>query len=152
MRKTMKILHTLASCGLIGGLLAYAVLLLDAPADPAAYARMRDYVAAIHGNCSSLHLGIALVSGLLAMMVHRPFLEPRWVWAKAALGILMFKGVLTIVGAKADHAAALAHEVVAGTATRADIETALAYEWWTLWTVMAISVANLVLGTSGARC
>ncbi len=146
MRKTLKILHTLSSCGLIGGLFAYAVLLLNEPLEPVAYAEMRGYVASISNLVLIPSLGIALVSGLLAMMVHRAFLEPRWVWAKAALGILMFKGVLTIVGAKADHAANLAQDIVAGTATRADIETALAYEWWTLWTVLAISAANVVLG------
>ena len=80
----------------------------------------------VHQQSCALSPSGSLVSGLLAMMVPA-FLEPWWVWAKAALGILMFKGVLTIVGAKADHAANLAQDIVAGTATRADIETALAY-------------------------
>jgi hypothetical protein len=31
MRKTIKILHSLASCGLIGGLAAYMIVLLWAP-------------------------------------------------------------------------------------------------------------------------
>ena len=44
-------------------------------------------------------LAVALVSGLVSMVVHRPFLDKGWVWIKAGLGILMFKGTLTIVSA-----------------------------------------------------
>lgn len=146
-RKTLKILHTLASCGIIGGLAAYMLLLTVAPQEtPAAYADVRETIAAISNWILLPSLAVVLVSGLFAMAAHGPYLEKRWVWLKAASGILMFKGVLTIVGAKADHAAVLAREVAAGTATPEALQNALTYEWPTLWVMMILSVANVVLG------
>lgn len=147
MRKTLKILHTLAACGLIGGLAAYMLLLLAAPQGaPADYAALRVSIAAISDYILLPSLAVALVSGLLSMAVHRPFQEKRWAWFKAALGILMFKGVLTVVGTKADTAARLAAEIAAGDAAPEVLASAMAYEWETLWTVMALSVLNVVLG------
>lgn len=147
MRKTLKILHTVSACGLVGGLFAYMVLLVAAPqGSPETYADLRVSIAALSNWILMPSLAVALVSGLLSMAVHRPFLDKRWVWFKAALGILMFKSVLTVVGAKADYAAVLAQRIVEGTADAAALETALAYEWWTLWTILALSVLNIVLG------
>ena len=91
------------------------VLLALAPQDsPAAYADLRQSIAAISDYVLLPSLAIALISGLFSMAVHRPFLDKGWVWIKAALGILMFKGVLTIIGAKADHAAAVARQIADG--------------------------------------
>lgn len=146
MRKALKILHTLATCGLIGGIVAYGVILLNEPRDAAAYADLRGHVAAISNRILLPSLALALVSGLLAIAVHRPFQSPRWVWVKAALGILMFKSVLTVVGAKADYGARVAAEIAAGTAAPDALDRALAYEWWALGSVLALSVANVVLG------
>lgn len=147
MRKTMKILHSLAACGIIGGLLVYMILLAAAPHDtPAGYADLRKSISLISDYVLLPSLALVLVSGLLSMVVHQPFLDRRWAWAKAALGILMFKGVFTIVGAKADHAVVIAEKVASGEGTVQALESALAYEWHTLWLVMALSVANVVLG------
>ncbi|NBC23066.1 MAG: DUF2269 family protein [Gammaproteobacteria bacterium] len=105
-RMVVKILHTLASAGLIGGLFAYMVLLAAAPQDSAAaYADLRASIAAISNWVLLPSLAVALVTGLASMVVHGPFRDKSWAWIKAALGILMFKGVLTIVSAKADYAA-----------------------------------------------
>ncbi|WP_306119459.1 MULTISPECIES: DUF2269 family protein [unclassified Roseitalea] len=147
MRKTLKILHTLGSCGLIGGLGAIMVILLVAPQDtPGAYADMRQTISAVSTWVLVPSLGVALVSGLLAMSVHAPFADKGWVWLKAAMGILMFKGVLTVIVAEANYTAALAERIARGEALAAALETELAYEWAALWTVMALSVANVVLG------
>ncbi|MEQ8601673.1 MAG: DUF2269 family protein [Marivibrio sp.] len=147
MRQFIKILHTIASCGLIGGLAAYMILLIAMPqGTPQAYADLRGVIADISNWLLLPSLGIALVSGLLSMAVHKPYMDKRWVWVKAALGILMFKSVLTVVGAKADYAAAMADRILAGEASRAALDQALAYEWEALWTIMALSVANVVLG------
>lgn len=147
MRKILKILHTLAACGLIGGLLGYMILLVFAPQQtPAAYADMRVSIAAISNYILMPSLLIALVSGLLSMVVHQPYLNKRWVWFKAAMGILMFKGVLTVVGAKADHAAVLARKIADGEAPAELLQSAVSQEWYTLGTVMALSVANVILG------
>ncbi len=147
MRKVLKILHTLAACGLIGGLGCYMILLALAPQEtPAAYADLRHSIAAISNYLLLPSFAIAVVSGLLSMAVHTPFLDKGWAWIKAAMGILMFKGVVTIVGAKADHAAVVSRKLADGEPVTAVLDTALAYEWATLGVVMALSAANVVLG------
>lgn len=147
MRKVSKCLHTIAACGLIGGLGCYMVLLTLAPQDsPAAYADLRSSLAGISNYLLLPSLAVALVSGLLSMAVHKPFLDKGWAWIKAALGILMFKGVLTIIGAKANHAEAIARRLADGEPVAELLSRALAYEWYALWAIMALSVANVVLG------
>ena len=147
LRWTLKILHTVSAGGLIGGLFAYMTLLVAAPQDtPQAYADMRISIAAISNYVLLPSLGIALVSGLLSMAVHRPYAQKGWAWLKAATGILMFKGVLIIVGAKADYAASMSERIANGELAADVLEKALAYEWQALVTIMAISVVNVVLG------
>jgi hypothetical protein len=146
-RMVVKILHTLASAGLIGGLFAYMVLLAAAPQDSAAaYADLRASIAAISNWVLLPSLAVALVTGLASMAVHGPFRDKGWAWIKAALGILMFKGVLTIVSAKADYAATVSARIAEGAAEAEVLSRALAYEWETLITVMILSAANVVLG------
>lgn len=147
MRKALKFLHTLAACGIVGSLIAYMLLLVKAPqASPGQYADMRQSIDAICDYILMPSLGIALVSGLLSMAVHKPFQDLMWVWIKALLGISMFEATLAIVNAKADYAAKLSAEIAAG-ADKADaLARGLANEWTTLWAIMAISVANIVLG------
>ncbi|MEO1241977.1 MAG: DUF2269 family protein [Pseudomonadota bacterium] len=145
----MKILHTLAACGLIGGLGCYMIMLVAAPqaqSTPAAYADLRQSISVISNYVLLPSLALALVSGLLSMAVHQPFLDKGWVWIKALLGILMFKGVLTIVSAKADYAATVALRIANGEAPADALGALLVLEWWTLVAVMAISIANIVLG------
>ncbi|WMS41958.1 DUF2269 family protein [Acuticoccus sp. MNP-M23] len=147
MRKTVKILHSIAACGLIGGIMSYMVLLVvAAPATADGFVQLRSLIAAVSNYVLLPSLAVGLVSGLLSMIVHRPFLEKGWVWLKAALGILMFKGVLTIIGAKADYAADLAAKIAAGTASPERLERMLTLEWYTLIVVLAVAVANIVLG------
>lgn len=147
MRKAVKILHSLAAGGLIGGLACYAILLLAAPQEtPAAYAALRQSILVISNYVLFPSLAVALVSGLVSMIVHRPFLDTGWVWVKALLGILMFKGVLTIMSAKADYAATVAGRIARGEAPPDALADLLALEWGTLAAIAAISVANVVLG------
>lgn len=143
----LKILHTLSAAGLIGGLGAYMLMLVFAPQEtPADYADLRETIKAISDYLLLPSLALALVTGLLAMVAHYPFQERGWAWIKAASGILMFKGVLTIVSAKAGHAAEMSRRIAEGTAPPDALSQLIGLEWGTLWAVMAISVANVVLG------
>ncbi|MEO1191301.1 MAG: DUF2269 family protein [Pseudomonadota bacterium] len=147
MRKTMKFLHTVSSAGLVGGMAAYMVILVGAnPASIEAYADLRASISAISNYLLLPSLGIALVTGLLAMVVHKPYIEKAWVWVKAALGILMFKGVLTIISAKADYATSVSAKVASGEVPASALDGLLLYEWYTLAAVMVLSIANFVLG------
>ena len=109
----MKFLHTLASCGLIGALLAYAIVLLYAPQDTASrYADARQIIEALCSYLLIPSLAVGIVTGLLAMVVHRPFQDMRWVWFKALLGLAMFESTLAIVQSKAVYAAKISRQVV----------------------------------------
>lgn len=147
MRKALKFLHTLSACGIIGALLGYMILLMKAPQGTAAqYADMRASIDAICDYILMPSLGIALISGLLSMAVHKPFQDLTWAWIKALLGISMFEATLAIVNAKSDYAARLSAEIAAGADKAQELAQGLASEWTTLWAIMAISVANIVLG------
>jgi len=91
MRQFLKFLHTLASCGLIGAVLGYMIVLTYAPQGTVVeYAAARQTIVHLCNYLLIPSLAIALVSGLLSIAVHRPFQNRRWVWVKAALGISMF--------------------------------------------------------------
>jgi hypothetical protein len=147
MRKAFKFLHTLASAGVVGALLGYMVVLLDAPQDTArSYAEARQTISALSNYLLLPSLAIALVTGLLSMAAHQPFQEQRWVWVKALLGLLMFEATLAIIQSKANTAAALSAKIAAGEAEAVALQSALSTEWSSLAAIMAISVANFVLG------
>ncbi|MDQ0327141.1 hypothetical protein J2R99_003010 [Rhodopseudomonas julia] len=147
MRKFLKVLHTLASCGLIGGIACYMILLIFAPQEtPANYADMRQAIAAIADYVLIPSMGVAIVSGLLSMAVHRPYQDKGWALLKLAMGILMFKGVLTVVGGKADYVAAVSRRVANGEPAADVLQQAIGHEWGALIVIMALSVANVILG------
>lgn len=147
MRKVLKILHTAASCGLLGGLFAYGVVLLFAPQESASqFADMRRTIGALCDYVLIPSLAVALVTGLVAMMVHRAFQEMRWVWLKALMGFALFEATLAIVQSKAGAAASLSAKVAEGAATRASLDAVLASEWTTLIALTALSVAQVVVG------
>lgn len=147
MRQAMKFMHTLSSCGIIGALVAYMVLLTRAPqATAAQYSDVRQTIDALCDLVLLPSLGLALVTGLLAMAVHRPYQDKRWAWVKAATGIGMFEATLGIINAKSDYAAKISLKIASGEAPPDALQQALANEWTTLWAIMAISIANIVLG------
>lgn len=147
LRKSVKILHSLAAAGLIGGLACHMILLLTVqPSSARAYADLRAAIETISDYVLVPSLMVALVSGLLSMAVHYPFAERGWVWIKAALGILMFKGVLTVIAAESGHAARAAQRIADGEAAETVLAAALQNEWFALWTVMGLCIANVVLG------
>ncbi len=145
--KALKFLHTLAACGIIGGVGCHMILLIFAPQDtPAAYADMRQSISAISNYVLVPSLAIVLISGLLSMAVHPPFLDKGWAWLKAGMGFFMFKAVLTIVGVTANQAADIARRIEGGEPAEALLEQAIFNEWAFLVFVMVMSVANVVLG------
>lgn len=147
MQKTLKFLHTLASCGFIGGLLGYMIILVKAPQDTAStYADVRLTISHLCNYILIPSLALVLVTGLLSMAVHRPFQEKRWVWIKALLGLSLFEATLAIVQSKADYAAKISLKIVQGAAKAEALSVALSTEWYSLGALMALSIANIVLG------
>jgi uncharacterized membrane protein len=147
LRRTLKLLHTLASCGMIGGLLCYAIVLVYAPQDtPRAYADVRQTISYISNYLLLPSMGVALVSGLLAMAAHRPFLDTRWAWLKALLGLSLFEATLGIIQSKATSAAAASAKIAAGTGEPGALAAALGNEWMSLAAILTLSIAQVVLG------
>lgn len=146
-RKTLKVLHTVASGGLVGGAGAYIVLLGGAsPETAAGYADMRATIATLTNFILMPSLGVAIVSGLLAMIVHPPFLDKGWVWIKALMGILMFQAVLVLVVGEANAIARDARALANAGEEIAGLQAAHVKEIWTLGVVLALSLANIVFG------
>jgi uncharacterized membrane protein len=147
MRRSLKFLHTLAACGLVGALLAYATVLLYAPqATPRSYAEARQTISLLCDYLLLPSMAVALVTGLLAMAVHGPFRDTRWAWLKALLGLSLFEATLGIVQSKATTAAAEAANIAAGQAQASVLEVILANEWSSLAAILALSIAQIVLG------
>lgn len=147
MRRTLKFLHTLAACGLVGALAGYMIVLVFSPQVTAqAYADMRQTISALSNYLLLPSLILALVSGLLSMAVHRPFQETRWAWAKALLGLSLFEATLAVVNAKAASAADEAAKIAAGQGDAAALATIIASEWMTLYAILALSAAQIALG------
>ncbi len=147
MRQLMKFMHTVSSAGIVGGIFAYALILTYSPqASAQDYAAMRQTIEAVCNYMLMPALGISLVTGLLALAVHRPFQELRWVWVKALLGISMFEATLAIIQIKGADAARISAKIAAGEPLQADLAATIASEWTTLFAILAISIANYVLG------
>lgn len=147
MRRTLKFLHTLASCGLIGAILGYAVVLLYAPqATSRSYAEARQTISLLCDYVLLPSLGIALVSGLLVMAAHRPFLDTRWAWLKALLGLILFEATLAVIQSKATSAAAIAAKIATGEGEPAALAEVIASERTSLVALMVLSIAQVALG------
>ena len=147
MRKLLKFLHSLASCGLIGALVCYGLMLVYAPQDtPRAFADMRQTISLLCTYLLLPSLGVALITGLLAMVAHKAFLDTRWAWLKALLGLSMFEATFAIVQSKAATAAAEALKIAAGEGDAAELASAIASEWWSLGAIFALALAQVALG------
>lgn len=148
MRKTLKILHTVGSCGMVGALVAALVLIAFAPqASVAAYADMRQSIAHLSSYILLPSLGIVIVSGLLAMAAHAPYCDKGWALVKAGFGVIVFKGGLHIVSGHEEAATHAADAAAQGLSmAEAMANGALAHEGLMLWTMLIIAIANIVLG------
>ena len=145
--RTMKLLHTVGTVGLAGAVACYLLLLHGAPEPSAieAYVTVREAIARVCRWLLLPSMLIVLTSGLLAMAVHRPFLDKRWAWFKAALGLVVFKATLH-VQSPAERGEALSHKALAGELDPALLPGMIRDEWYTLWILLALSLANIVLG------
>jgi uncharacterized membrane protein len=147
MKKFLKIVHQIAAAGLLGALSAYLVLVLKAPGEtPTEFAAIRHGIQLVSKWIVMPSLLLVLVSGLLSMAVHRPFMNAGWVWLKAVLGISMFEGTLLAVQSNAERGARLASRALEGAGDPAQLADLLRHERAGLWTIVLLSIANVVIG------
>jgi hypothetical protein len=79
-----------------------------------------------------------LVGGLLLMGM-KTFNSAGWVWAKAMIGLLLAKGVLTLVDPAAREIAAVVGAGAAGDPAR--LAELVRMEWGGLWVALALVAA-----------
>lgn len=163
LRKLVKAFHEIGACGYLGALAVCIVLAATASdATLADYGAVRRGIALITQWILVPSLLLVVVSGLLAIAVHRPFIDARWAWMKALLGIVVFEGTLVNIDGTAQQLASIAAAAVetaaaaavdTGTASgtdtpsneRAVVAALLRTEWLGSWTMVALSLVNVLL-------
>ena len=146
-RRALKILHEIGSAGIIGAIGAHLVLIGTADVStPAAYAVLRHGIEVVTERILLPSLLVVLVSGVLGIAVHPPFHNAGWAWIKAATGVSMLEGTLGGIQGTARDAAALAAKVARGEAPASAMDDVLRHERGALWTILFLSIANIVLG------
>ena len=146
-RRFLKFLHTIGAIGLMGAMASLLVVLSVAPPPTslAGYALMRDAMGAIASWVFLPALTLTLVAGLLAMAVNHGYQNAGWAWVKLASGILIFEGGLRIQGSMQEEAGRSAKALV-GAVDPTTLAGSLVAERNTLWVLLAVATANVVLG------
>ena len=144
----MKFLHTIGAIGFMGAMACLLVLLsvLPAPTSLSEYALMRGAMGGIATWIFFPSLGLTLIAGLLAIGLNPGFHNAGWAWVKLFSGLLVFEwGFAGILGPMQEEAElsvrALAHEADPST-----LAASLGAEWKSLWVMLAIATANVILG------
>lgn len=147
-RRIIKILHTLGSIGLAGGLAAFMMVLAYGPGPdmPSEYAELRGSLAVLSRWLILPCMIATLASGLLSMAVHFPFQDKGWVWVKALLGLLVFEASLASIDGPAQAAATASASAVAGEIDATRLAVLIDDKWGAWWMLLAIFVVNVILG------
>jgi hypothetical protein len=148
MRRLLKFLHTMGAIGLMGAMASLVVLLAvtPPPGSLAGYALMRGAMAAVATWIFLPSLAATLLAGMLAIAATRAFHEAGWAWVKLATGILFFEsGFVRVQGPMREEAERSA-AALAGKVDPATLGGALGAEGATLWVLLALATANVVLG------
>ena len=141
LRLGTKTLHEIASIGFGGALAACLVInLVPNRASSERFAAARKVFAAIAQYVLFPSMGIFVVSGLIYLAATRSYANAGWAWVKALLGLSVFEATLLIVGSGRQQA-----ELAAAAANATLLDSPLRSERNTLWLLIAVSVANVVL-------
>ena len=148
MRRFLKFLHTIGAIGLMGAMASLIVLMTVAPPPTslAGYALMRGAMAAIATWIFFPSLALTLIAGLLAIAINRGYHNAGWAWAKLATGVLIFEGGFVYVLGPIQEEAKRSASAVAGQMDPATLSGSYGAERGTLWVLLAVAMANVVLG------
>ncbi len=147
LRRFLKFLHTLGAAGFMGAMAAMAVVVILAPtsAGAAGFVPLLGAMAKIAAWIIGPSMVLTVISGLLSMAATAAFMDAGWVWAKAATGILVLEGGLHVLGPIQEEAKRGAG-ALAASADPAGVQRLFTSELDTLGVLLAVSVANIVLG------
>lgn len=131
--------------GSMGSLLVL-LSILPPPSSLTEYASFRTAMSSIATWIFFPSLGLALISGLVAIAYSRGYHNAGWAWAKALSGILLFEsgfvGVLGPMQQEAERSAA----ALTGKADPATLAASLTAERNTLWILLAVAAFNVAFG------
>jgi uncharacterized membrane protein len=148
MRRLIKFLHTMGAIGLMGAMACLLVLfgLTPSPASLSEYAPMRAAMGAIASLIFMPSMALTLIAGLLAMAVNRGYHNAGWAWVKLFSGLLVFEWGLASIQGPMQQEAELSARAMAHEIDPASLGVSLGAEWKSLWIMMAIATANVILG------
>ncbi len=140
-------MHVIGAVAIGGGLAAFMLMLTHGPApeDIAAYAAVRRSVSVVSSWIVMPGMVLVLLSGLLALAVHRPFRRARWVWVKLGAGFIVAALTLISVDIPAQDAADLAARAAAGQISVTDMQSATSDPWPAWWLLLTLASTNLVM-------
>lgn len=139
----------MGAIGLMGAMAALLVLLALAPLPRTAldnYALIRGAMGAVATWIFLPSLALVLLSGLLAIAFNRAFHNAGWALLKLATGILVFEGGFVGIQGPMQEEARRSAAALAGTVDPATLAQSLGAERGTLWVLLAVATANVVLG------
>jgi hypothetical protein len=148
MRRLVKFLHTMGAIGFMGAMACLLVLLgvVPAPTSLPEYARVRAAMGDIATWIFLPSLALTLIAGLLALAVNRAYQSAGWAWAKLATGILVFEWGFSAIQGPMQQEAELSARALAGEVDAATLAGSLGAESGSLWVMLAVATANVVLG------
>jgi hypothetical protein len=148
MRRLMKFLHTIGAIGLMGAMACLIVLLGFVP-KPSSLSEYALITAAMSGIATWVFfpsLALTLVAGLLAIAFSPAYHSAGWAWAKLATGIIIFEWGFTAILGPIQEEAELSARALTDGADSAAFATSLAPERTSLWVLLVVAAANVVLG------
>ena len=144
----MKFLHTMGAIGLMGSMACLLVMLgmTPPPSSLSQYALMRAAMGSVATWVFLPSLALTLVAGLLSIAVNRAFHNAGWAWVKLATGILVFEWGFAGIQGPMQQEAELSARLLAGGSDTAALAASLGAEQNSLWVLLAVATANVVLG------
>jgi hypothetical protein len=156
MRRTLKFVHTVSTATLVGALALQIVIAwrytAAIPSGDLAAIGARQALAIVSQWVLLPSLVLCVVTGLALMGINRSYAAAGWVWAKALLGLMLIKAVISINDPAARDLAAWAlhaarNGLAAGDAAAlAELARLARMEWLGTWLALALAVAAIGFG------
>jgi hypothetical protein len=139
--RIIKILHTLGSLGLMGGVAACLVLRHSAPAyGGEGYQLVREQLNALFSVLIVPSMGVTIFSGFASMIIYKPYWNALWAWAKAGSGVIVLQYAFRMKWNALELSAPL------DPTDPLDVPRALANEYSGFWVLLIVSALNVVVG------
>jgi hypothetical protein len=145
-KNVIKLLHYASLVGLAGGILVSLVLAdtIDATS-PSATATMHAAIALICGALIVPSMIVMLLTGMLLVVARPHLIGARWVWAKAAIGVVTGAVILLALQPAVKAAASMAATGALGDAPPGPLAAVVASEHAAAWWILGLVVIAMVL-------